>query len=240
VTEQIRESVGRDGLDIRLCERVGLDEGFFVEAGANDGLIESNSLRLEQEHRWTGILVEPVPELAARCRVNRPHCIVEEVALVADTYASETTRMTYSGTASLVNDARRHSSEVEAYAEAGARLQDGVVPYEVTVPASTLSAVLDRHGRRHVDLLSLDVEGYEPKVLEGLDLRRDKPTFILIEVLPFNERAIEELLAPYYDREDELGAKLWAPEDPPLPAPYDRLRTGDKFVAEVLYKVRAP
>jgi hypothetical protein len=37
--------------------------GTFVEAGANDGVTESNTLALETEYGWTGLLAEPVPWL---------------------------------------------------------------------------------------------------------------------------------------------------------------------------------
>ena len=36
-------------------------DGFFVEAGALNGEVLSNTLRLEQEQNWTGLLIEPVP-----------------------------------------------------------------------------------------------------------------------------------------------------------------------------------
>ena len=35
-------------------------EGFFVEAGADDFLLNTNSLYFEKLHGWTGLLVEPV------------------------------------------------------------------------------------------------------------------------------------------------------------------------------------
>ena len=36
--------------------------GFFIEAGAYDGEMLSNSLYLEQRLGWTGLLVEPNPD----------------------------------------------------------------------------------------------------------------------------------------------------------------------------------
>ena len=36
--------------------------GFFVEAGALDGEFLTNTLRLEQDQNWTGLLVEPDPD----------------------------------------------------------------------------------------------------------------------------------------------------------------------------------
>ena len=40
----------------------GAREKFFVEAGAFDGEVYSNSLFFEVERNWTGLLVEPNPE----------------------------------------------------------------------------------------------------------------------------------------------------------------------------------
>jgi hypothetical protein len=39
-----------------------LKNGFFVEAGAYDGKIFSNSLFFEVKQGWTGLLVEPNPD----------------------------------------------------------------------------------------------------------------------------------------------------------------------------------
>ena len=41
--------------------------------------------------------------------------------------------------------------------------------------------MLDEHRLRCVDLLSLDVEGYEAEVLKGFDLERFRPRHILVE-----------------------------------------------------------
>jgi hypothetical protein len=42
--------------------------------------------------------------------------------------------------------------------------------------------VLDEAGAAEIDLLSLDVEGFEPQVLAGLDLELHAPRFLLIEI----------------------------------------------------------
>ena len=38
-----------------------LKDGFFVEAGADQFVGASNTLRFELKHNWTGVLVEPNP-----------------------------------------------------------------------------------------------------------------------------------------------------------------------------------
>ena len=37
--------------------------GFFIEAGADDFELDSNSLHFELEHGWSGLLVEPNPTI---------------------------------------------------------------------------------------------------------------------------------------------------------------------------------
>jgi hypothetical protein len=61
--------------------------------------------------------------------------------------------------------------------------------------------VLDEAAAPQIDLLSLDVEGYEPEVLEGLDLDRHAPRYMLIEMLePERTRGrIEALLGGRYE-----------------------------------------
>ena len=38
------------------------EKRFFIEAGSYDGLIGTNTLRMELDERWTGLLVEPNPK----------------------------------------------------------------------------------------------------------------------------------------------------------------------------------
>ena len=71
------------------------------------------------------------------------------------------------------------------------------------MPARTLSAILESHGVRRIDLLCLDLEGYEPSALRGLDLERHRPAWMLVEA--WNRPAIEDLLAPWYDPVAELS-----------------------------------
>ena len=40
-----------------------VQNGFFIEAGADDFEVDSNSLHFELEHGWTGLLVEPNPTI---------------------------------------------------------------------------------------------------------------------------------------------------------------------------------
>jgi FkbM family methyltransferase len=195
---------GLEQLDVKLAMHVKQTGGFYVEAGANDGISQSNTLFFARYRGWRGLLVEPVPELAARCRALRPESIVEQAALVGPEHASPTIGMRFAHLMSVVDGARGSAAADREHAELGERLQD-ITGYELEVPARTVSAILDAHGVSEVDLLSLDLEGYEPAALRGLDLDRHRPAWVLVET--WERAAIDELLGPWYAPVTELSER---------------------------------
>ena len=56
-------------------------KGFFIEAGAGDGELLSNTLHFEMKHGWTGLLVEPNPDFLKRLKPkNRELLILRQVS----------------------------------------------------------------------------------------------------------------------------------------------------------------
>lgn len=201
-------------LDRKLDAIVDRDGGFFIEAGANDGYTQSNTYWLERFRGWTGLLVEPMPELAQEARRSRPAATVVECALVGSEDAGPTVRMKFGDLMSMVEGAR------DADWPGLGTVLGWRDPYEADVPARTLSSLLDELGAPEVDLLSLDVEGYELSALQGLDLDRHAPRYVLVEIhepernaAPIDERLSEryvqrEWLSPLdvlYVRRDVAG-----------------------------------
>lgn len=185
--------------------------GFFIEAGGNDGFRQSNTYHLERRRNWRGLLVEPVPELCDEARLERPASTVVNAALVAEDYDEPTARIRYGGLMSVVagargDDAADRSWITQGLAMGSLGLED---EYEIDVPARTLSSILDEQDVPEIDLLSLDVEGYEPQVLAGLDLDRHAPRYALIEVR--DDEAHAEVRAALGDRY-EL-AEMFTPYD---------------------------
>ena len=58
----------------------GKRHGVFVDIGAYDGLTFSNTLMLERERDWTGICIEPLPDIFAELRKNR-RCICVQACI---------------------------------------------------------------------------------------------------------------------------------------------------------------
>jgi FkbM family methyltransferase len=181
------------GIEDRIGEVVDLSRpGFFCEAGAADGLSQSNTYWLERVHGWRGALVEPIPAMAERCRANRPGSHVTEAALGGPDRAGETVTLRFAGLMTITEGGFGTPDEEDAYIERGLKTQGIAESYRVEVPVRTLESVLDEAGApEDLDFLSLDIEGYEAAVLRGLG--RFAPRAIVIEMIDGD--GVEETLA---------------------------------------------
>jgi FkbM family methyltransferase len=187
---------GNYGLDSKLAAHLPDRPGVFVEAGANDGFTQSNTYYLERFKGWSGVLIEGIPEMAAECRRERPRAQVFNCALVAPADAGQPVRMHYGDMVSIVEGAQGSAA---ADREHLALYADIAPSYTVEVEGRTLSAVLDEAGVSDIDLLSLDVEGYEIAALQGLDLDRHAPSWILVEAMdPEHVAVLDGLLGDRY------------------------------------------
>jgi FkbM family methyltransferase len=187
-----------DGLDRKLLAYFGgLRDGTFVEAGANDGLSQSNTWYLERKLGWRGLLIEPVPEMATLCRrFRKSH--VECSALGSFEQAGLTVMMHYGGlmtTAAGADEQHLSGGTAETHAKVGASWVSEE-SYEFESILNPLSALIDRVGLAGIDLLSLDVEGFEVNVLSGIDFDRHPIRHILIETS--NVNAVQNKLGSRY------------------------------------------
>jgi FkbM family methyltransferase len=204
---------GLHEMDRKLDEILNQDRGFYVEAGGADGYTQSNTYYLERFRDWRGVLVEPMPELAAAAHRNRPQATVVRCALVAPGHPSGCVEMEFGDLFTTVRGV--HASDGN-WTRGGLIL--GWRDYRVEqVPAKTLSTVLDEASATRIDLLSLDVEGYEAEVLSGLDLERHAPHWVLVEMhdLERGRAKIGAVLGERYVEHEQLS---------PMDVLYKRIR----------------
>jgi FkbM family methyltransferase len=194
------------GMDRKIDAAIDIDGGFFLEAGANDGFTQSNTYWLERFRGWRGILVEPMPTYYEECRTERPDATIVHAALMPTAAEGETVRMRFGDLMSSVRGAHGDPDADEQWVQPGLVLgwRDG---YEAEVPARTLSSILEEHSARELDLLSLDIEGFEPQALRGLDLERHAPRWIAVEVhdLDAGRRDVEAVIGGHYEMDRQLS-----------------------------------
>jgi FkbM family methyltransferase len=163
----------QEGETQTVGEFLDADRGFFVDVGANDPKNGSQTWLLEQRG-WTGVLVEPQPDLAQRLRLER----------VAKVYAVACSTPADAGKSMTLHLAGIQSSLNPDYFVFKMRREGAV-----EVPVKTLDEILeDANAPAPLDFVSIDVESREIDVLEGFDLERWRPNLLLIEDLVLDRR----------------------------------------------------
>ena len=189
---------GLNGLDRKVLEYIDFEGGIFLEAGANDGIRQSNTFYLEKKMGWKGILVEPIPELARECKRNRKASEIYQVALTTEENSGRFITLMDVDLMSTV----AQSENLEARLASAEELQ-GITRKEYEVATKSLSQVIDQSSYHTVDFMSIDVEGYELEVLAGLNLDRHCPQLLLVETSKIEE--VEELLLTHMTKISQLS-----------------------------------
>jgi FkbM family methyltransferase len=179
---------GLEGLDKKLIAAIQPHKGgFFVELGANDGLRQSNTYKLQRSFGWTGLLIEPSPRQFVECIKNRSFGVTPAIkcaACVPFGYRDKFVEMEEADLMAVAKGLWLANDMVMAHAELGQQfLADVRLRHQYGALARTLTSLLDEvNAPVDFDLLSLDVEGNEISVLQGLDFTRYSPRWILVEV----------------------------------------------------------
>ncbi|GGA22560.1 tetratricopeptide repeat protein [Okeania sp. KiyG1] len=105
------KSYALNQLDLKVTSYLTWENGFFIEAGANDGISQSNTLYFERYKNWQSILIEAIQELVEKCRINRSKSVVENYALVPFNYGQDYIKMYYCNLMSFVDGAMESEEE---------------------------------------------------------------------------------------------------------------------------------
>ena len=164
--------------------------GFFIEAGAYDGIASSNTLILEKYFNWTGVLVEPGPSFV-KLKKNRPNSVCINKLLsnknAKGIFCFFPNRPMYSCTQDQFNKERFRNKIKNAHKEEPLKLE------KKECEKIKLGDFLDSiNAPKTIDYLSLDIEGSELEVLEVFPFNRYKFRCITIEGRFCNELLISK------------------------------------------------
>ncbi|XP_046653134.1 protein Star-like [Daphnia pulicaria] len=158
-------SAGQVTAVLRLLRN--LTNGFFIESGAADGESFSNTLFLEREMNWTGLLVEPEPKSFQNLvKRNRKSWTLQN-CLSLEKYPTE-----------VSFDKTEITGKIIGSKVSQSELDNGKL---ANVQCFPLYSILLAHGQNWVDFFSLDVEGHELQVLKTIPWHKVNITLIAVE-----------------------------------------------------------
>lgn len=173
----------------KIFEILNFNDGFYIECGANNGVSQSNTILLERNRNWRGLLIEPSPNAMNTCKMYRSsNNIFESCILSSPENEGKIIMGDFDGNLMSSIDGQRLSRKSD---------------YKVT--SKTLTSVLKDNNISEVDFFSLDVEGHELEVLKGLDFDYCSPKWIVIEVY---KKDLEDIMTFMENKNYELIGNL--------------------------------
>lgn len=160
-------SFSQYGEDVLVHNLRPARHGTYVDVGAFHPWRYSNTYKLYLRG-WSGLTIEPNPDVAALFQQVRPR----DIHLTQGISAAPSSLTYY----------KFHAPEFNSFDRAHAeRIQEGVAD-TIPIVCRPLQDAIDRHlPDRHVDLLSIDCEGLDLTVLQSLDWSATRPTAIIVE-----------------------------------------------------------
>jgi len=195
--EELRKVEGREGIlaeerlyslfDEELIIRDFFQDrrdGFFLDVGCAWPIRASNTYYLEKHLGWRGIGIDALAGYAPGWKRERPDSRFFSYLVTDQSNQVETFFMAPNPGLSSTD------REVASGGTFGAKVE----PEEVKIETTTLDDLLDREGVTKIDLLSMDIEGHEPKALAGFDIERFRPELVVIEgqVVAANEDEVQD------------------------------------------------
>jgi FkbM family methyltransferase len=163
-----RQFFSQAGQDEFLDRKVfrGRRGGVFVEIGAYDGIIGSNSLFFEIFRGWSGLLIEASPTLHAEAQKfrNTP-CLQVAVAPEAGFAEFLDVRRGYVQMGGLI-------ASLGETAKKAIEADPRTVSEVIRVPTRPLADILADQGLSRIDYVSIDIEGGELAVLSTFPFDR--------------------------------------------------------------------
>jgi len=171
-----------------------LKNGFFVDVGAHDGKTLNNTLFFEETYQWAGINIEPIKSVYDKLVINRPSCINLDCA--ADSVDGNANFILNTGYTEMLSGLEKHYDPRHAQRRDGEILHCGGNTQIVNVKTCRLETIFDKYNVKHVNYLSIDVEGGEYNVI--LSINFDK---VFIDVIGFENNYPEttEVILKYLE-----------------------------------------
>ena len=156
----------------------GYKNGIFMDIGAHDGISINNTLYFEKYNNWKGINVEPIKQVYDKLIINRPNCININCAISNNNGIAEFICNT--GYTEMISGLKNNYDSRHLQRLQNENEQMGSTTEIIIVETKKIETICDEHNIKHINYLSIDVEGGEFEVIKSINF--DK---IFIDVIGF-------------------------------------------------------
>lgn len=149
----------------------GQERGFYIDIGAGHPVADNVSLWF-YERGWSGIVAEPIAQLADLYKKIRPRDTVYQGLVGREV-----------GEVDFFHVDRLHGFSTTIETHANVAKEFGAEYQRLTLPMLTLAKLCEQQQVQQIDFLKIDVEGAESDVLAGNDFSRFRPKVIVAEAV---------------------------------------------------------
>jgi len=176
-------------------------EGVFIDIGAHDGIAFSNT-KFFEEQGWTGICIEPIPEVFDRLKTNRSAICIQ--GCIADSRGTGLFLKCEGYTEMLSGLYKNYHPEHLERIKNEQKIYGGTTEL-IEVQLYKLNDLLKEHHMFHVDYLTIDTEGNELDILKSIDFDRFDIDVIDVEN-NYNDKTLSNfLISKGYKEITKLG-----------------------------------
>ena len=170
-------------------------DGVYIELGALDGVKYSNTKFFEDNLNWKGVLIEPNPDEFEMLKINRKNNFLFNNLISC---CKEPQSFRYflnhdlAAVSGIENTLSQHHFDT-FYNNISFNSSEQKI---IEIIPKTLTEVINATNIKHIDFMSLDVEGHELEVLQSWDFRVPID-LILIETLgvqPLKDESCRKIL----------------------------------------------
>lgn len=162
-------------------------EGIYIDIGANDPN-HWNNTKYFYNKGWSGINIEPNPELFSKLSKFRPRDINLNIGMGPKKGALKFYKMSDDKISTF------DAATIPEFERAGHKVIE-----TLELPVLPLKDIFEKYyPDKKVDFISVDVEGFDLEVLKSNDWSKYRPVFVILEILRGKEDLIDYMSSINY------------------------------------------
>ena len=197
--EFVKESFSQTGEDLIvrfiLEYQLGITDIYYLDIGAYQPYFLSNTA-LFNEIGYSGVCIEPNPELCGDLENHRPNCQVVNVG-VGSVSSESDFYVLQPGTLSTFSEIDARKYEL---------IPNVKIKEKIRIPILTVNQIIKEKCNQTPNFVSIDVEGLDLEIVKSFDFGKYRPAVFCIETLEYtsnkdpkkSDQLIEYMLSKNY------------------------------------------